>query len=133
MSSNKNQLVSVIVPIYNELDNVAPMYRELIEAMETQPRPFELVMVDDGSRDGTTLRLKQLAADDERIKLVLFRRNYGQTAAMQAGIQNANGELLVTIDGDLQNDPRDIPMMLDNWMRVSTWYTAGAKTVRIIY
>ena len=113
MSLDTNQLVSVIVPIYNELDNVCLMYRELIEALETQKRPFELVLVDDGSRDGTTLKLKQLAADDERVKLVLFRRNYGQTAAMQAGIHNANGGILVTIDGDLQNDPRDIPMMLD--------------------
>jgi glycosyltransferase involved in cell wall biosynthesis len=89
------------------------MYLELVEAMESQHRPFELVLVDDGSRDGTTMRLKQLAADDDRVKLILFRRNYGQTAAMQAGIQNANGDFLVTIDGDLQNDPRDIPMMLD--------------------
>jgi glycosyltransferase involved in cell wall biosynthesis len=107
------ELVSVIVPIYNEIDNVQPMYDELIEALSDQPRPFELVLVDDGSRDGTVERLKQLAANDDRVKLVLFRRNFGQTAAMQAGIQNANGELLVTIDGDLQNDPRDIPMMLD--------------------
>ena len=106
-------LVSVIVPVFNELDNVELMYLELISAMDQQDRPFELVVVDDGSRDGTTNRLRQIAADDERVKLVLFRRNYGQTAAMHAGIQNANGDFIVTIDGDLQNDPRDIPMMLD--------------------
>ena len=113
MSSESNHLVSVIVPIFNELENVKLMYRELVDAMESQHRPFELVLVDDGSRDGTTVRLRELAADDERVKLVLFRRNYGQTAAMHAGIQNSNGEFMVTIDGDLQNDPRDIPMMLD--------------------
>jgi len=89
------------------------MYLELIGALEDQARPFELVFVDDGSRDGTTNGLKAIAAADQRVKLILFRRNYGQTAAMQAGIQNANGEYLVTIDGDLQNDPRDIAMMLD--------------------
>lgn len=113
MNQESTPVVSVIVPIFNELDNVQPMYEELVAAMETQPRPFELVLVDDGSRDGTTDRLRQLADEDYRVKLVLFRRNYGQTAAMQAGIQNANGDYLVTIDGDLQNDPRDIPMMLD--------------------
>ena len=112
MNNTETKLVSIIVPIFNELENVELMYRELVEAMETQDRPFELVLVDDGSRDGTTDRLCEIAQHDERVKLVLFRRNYGQTAAMHAGIQNANGEYLVTIDGDLQNDPRDIPMML---------------------
>lgn len=113
MHSNEMKLVSIIVPIFNELENVELMYRELVESMEVQDRPFELVLVDDGSRDGTTDRLNEIAQGDERVKLVLFRRNYGQTAAMHAGIQNANGDYLVTIDGDLQNDPRDIPMMLD--------------------
>jgi len=112
-SPTNSELVSVIVPLCNEVDNVQPMYDELVEVLTQQPRPFELVLVDDGSRDGTVARLKQLAASDERVKLVLFRRNFGQTAAMQAGIQNSSGELLVTIDGDLQNDPHDIPMMLD--------------------
>ena len=105
--------VSVVVPIYNEKENVDLMYEELIAAMETQSRPFDLILVDDGSRDGTIDRLHQIAQKDRRVKLVLFRRNYGQTAAMFAGIQNAPGDLIVTIDGDLQNDPRDIPMMLD--------------------
>lgn len=113
MNQNQMPLVSVIVPVFNELENVELMYNELVEAMHSQPRPFELVLVDDGSRDGTTERLHEIAANDERVKLVVFRRNYGQTAAMHAGIQNANGQYLVTIDGDLQNDPNDIPMMLD--------------------
>ncbi len=113
MKHTSMQLVSVIVPVYNEIDNVELMYNELIAAMQSQPRPFELVLVDDGSRDGTTERLDEIAATDERVKLVVFRRNYGQTAAMHAGIQNAGGEYLVTIDGDLQNDPKDIPMMLE--------------------
>ncbi len=105
--------VSVVVPIFNECENIDLLYRELISAMETQDRPFELMLVDDGSRDGTTDQLQRLAALDRRVKVVLFRRNYGQTAAMFAGIQNATGDYIVTIDGDLQNDPRDILMMLD--------------------
>ena len=109
---NQNS-VSVVVPIYNEQENIELLYEELIAAMESQPRPFDLILVDDGSRDGTTDQLQQLARKDRRVKLVLFRRNYGQTAAMFAGIQNAPGDFIVTIDGDLQNDPRDIPMMLD--------------------
>lgn len=113
MTQSHPNLVSVVVPIYNELDNIRPLYTELVDAMEAQDRPFELVLVDDGSRDGTVERLQQVALEDERVKLVLFRRNYGQTAAMHAGIQHANGDYVVTIDGDLQNDPRDIPMMLD--------------------
>jgi len=109
---NQNS-VSVVVPIYNERENINLMYEELIAAMESQSRPFDLILVDDGSRDGTTDQLQQLARQDRRVKLVLFRRNYGQTAAMFAGIQNAPGDFIVTIDGDLQNDPCDIPMMLD--------------------
>lgn len=111
---NQNQnSVSVVVPVYNERENIDLLYDELIAAMESQSRPFDLVLVDDGSRDGTTDQLQQIARQDRRVKLVLFRRNYGQTAAMFAGIQNAPGDFIVTIDGDLQNDPRDIPMMLD--------------------
>ena len=113
MSSPAEPIVSVIVPIYNEIDNIRPMYDELTSAMAEQDRPYELLFVDDGSRDGTVERLREIAAGDSSVRVVLFRRNFGQTAAMHAGIQNAAGELLVTIDGDLQNDPRDIPMLLD--------------------
>ena len=113
MQSTQQNLVSVIVPIYNELDNVRPMVCEMLDVMNRQGRPFELVLVDDGSQDGTVDRLMSVANENEQIKLVLLRRNFGQTAAMHAGIQNANGDYLVTIDGDMQNDPADIPMMLD--------------------
>lgn len=113
MNDQSEQLVSVIVPIYNELENIQPMHEELTAALTDQSRPFEIIFVDDGSRDGTVAGLKRIANKDERVKLVLLRRNFGQTAAMHAGIQNANGQFIVTIDGDLQNDPRDIPMMLD--------------------
>ena len=104
--------VSVVVPIFNESDNVDLLFSELMEVMTAQPRPFEILLVDDGSTDDTVDQLERVAQCDERVKLILFRRNYGQTAAMFAGIQNSSGAFIVTIDGDLQNDPRDIPMML---------------------
>ena len=113
MTTQNTPQVSVIIPAYNELENVDLLHDELTSVMAESGRSYELVFVDDGSTDGTKNRLRQLADDDDKIKLVFFRRNYGQTAAMQAGIHHANGEYLVTIDGDLQNDPRDIPMMIE--------------------
>lgn len=104
--------ISVVVPIYNETDNIRILYRQLTEVLEPFGRSFEILFVDDGSRDGSRDQLQQLAASDSRVKLVLFRRNYGQTAAMHAGLQHATGDILITLDGDLQNDPADIPMMV---------------------
>ncbi|MEM7785828.1 MAG: glycosyltransferase family 2 protein [Planctomycetota bacterium] len=105
--------VSVVVPIYNEFKNVELLYHELVDVLESQSRIFELVLVDDGSIDGTTERLKEIAENDDRVKLILFRKNYGQTAALQAGIQNSSGQFIAMLDGDLQNDARDLPMMFD--------------------
>ncbi|MHC4878074.1 MAG: glycosyltransferase family 2 protein [Planctomycetota bacterium] len=104
--------VSVVVPIYNEVENLPILHEELAAVFDEVPGDHEFVFVDDGSSDGSIERMRELAADDSRVKLVLFRRNYGQSAAMQAGIQNASGDAVVLIDGDLQNDPADIPMML---------------------
>ncbi len=105
--------VSVIVPVYNEIDNLESLYTEIVSAMEQQPRSFEIIWIDDGSTDGSQTAMREFARRDPRLKLLLLRRNFGQTAAMHAGIQNATGKSIVTIDGDLQNDPRDIPKMLD--------------------
>jgi len=105
--------VSIVIPIYNELDNVWPLYRQLDAVLREQDRSYEILFIDDGSLDGTDRRLKEVAARDSHVKVVRFRRNYGQTAAMHAGIQHATGEVIVTMDGDMQNDPTDIPMMLD--------------------
>src|SRR5918999_3466151 len=104
--------LSVVVPVYNEQENVPLLYGQLIRVLEDAGRTFEILFVDDGSRDHSRELLKQLANTDPRVKLILFRRNYGQTAAMQAGIQHASGDTIVTLDGDLKNDPADIPMML---------------------
>lgn len=104
--------VSLVVPVYNEEDNVAPLYEQLREVMDSLARPVELVFVDDGSKDKTSQRLVDLVDGDSRVRVVRFRRNYGQTAAMQAGFEFALGDVIITLDGDLQNDPADIPMML---------------------
>jgi len=105
--------VSAVIPVYDEVDNVAPAYERLVKALEPLGRAFEIVFVDDGSTDGTFERLDSLAAADPRVKVVRLRRNFGQTAALQAGIRHAAGEVIVTLDGDLQNDPADIPAMLE--------------------
>lgn len=104
--------ISVCVPVFNEEENVGLLYDAIVTALEPLDRPFEIVLVDDGSSDRTVQRLSRIAADDPRLVVVRFQRNYGQTAAMMAGIDHARGRYLVTMDGDLQNDPLDIPMML---------------------
>jgi glycosyltransferase involved in cell wall biosynthesis len=105
--------VSVIVLVYNEVDSVEPLHRELMGVMEALGPTFEVLYIDDGSRDGSTERLGQLASRDARVRVVSFRRNFGQTAAVQAGIDNSRGDILVFLDGDMQNDPHDIPHLLE--------------------
>jgi len=105
--------LSVVVPFYNEEQNIERMYHALIDALVPLDRSFELVFVDDGSRDRTAAVAKALAERDSRVRLVKFRRNYGQTPAMAAGIECARGRVIITMDGDLQNDPTDIGLFLD--------------------
>lgn len=105
--------VSIVVPIHNEFENLPQLHAEVCDAFDGRKYSFELILVDDGSSDGSVDIIKQLVAEDERVKSVVLRRNFGQTAAMQAGIDHAQGQVLVTLDGDLQNDPADIPMMLE--------------------
>lgn len=104
--------VSIVVPVYNEYENLPLLYQAVTRVMEDFGRPYELILVNDGSTDGSTEVLEDLARKDRRVKVIEFRRNYGQTAAMQAGIQAAGCDVTVLLDGDLQNDPTDIPMML---------------------
>jgi glycosyltransferase involved in cell wall biosynthesis len=105
--------LSVIAPLYNEEDNVRPLYEAVTSALDPTGLDYEMVLVDDGSKDTTLSRAIELAQGDPRVKVVKFRRNCGQTAAMAAGIEYASGDVLVTMDGDLQNDPLDIPMFLE--------------------
>jgi len=103
---------SVVVPLRNEELNVLPLHEELSRVLEALGLPYELLFVDDGSDDGTFEKLAQLQARDPRLRVIRFQRNYGQTAAFAAGFANARGRFIVTLDGDLQNDPADIPRML---------------------
>jgi len=105
--------LSVVIPMYNEQDSVAPMVARVHEALADYRHPWELVIVDDGSIDDTALRLREAMQQyGKHVRAVLLQRNFGQTAAMQAGIDVARGDVIATLDGDLQNDPADIPRMV---------------------
>ena len=104
--------VSVVVPIFNEADNLEDLHRELTQALETMGRPYEIILVDDGSRDGGLERMAAIEARDRRVRVLALRRNFGQTAAFSAGFDHARGAIVVTSDGDLQNDPADIPRLV---------------------
>jgi glycosyltransferase involved in cell wall biosynthesis len=104
--------VSVVVPLLNEILNLEDLHRQLSEALQGTGRPYEIVLVDDGSTDGTREALLRLEAADPMVRAVLLRRNFGQTAAFSAGFDRARGDVVVTSDGDLQNDPADIPVLL---------------------
>ena len=105
--------LSVVIPLLDEAQNVEALYRELTETLDRWGRTFEVVLVDDGSTDGTFELLSRLHAADPRLRVIQLRRNFGQTAAFAAGFARARGRLIVTADGDLQNDLRDIPRMVD--------------------
>ncbi len=105
--------VSVVIPVFNEEGNIDILYRKLSAVMESLDRSYEVIFVDDGSYDRTLTVLRTVARKDRRVKVLSFRRNYGQTAALAAGFDYARGEVIVTMDGDLQNDPEDIPRMLE--------------------
>jgi glycosyltransferase involved in cell wall biosynthesis len=105
--------LSVFLPVYNEEDNLRPLHEKLTAAMATLGRSYEVIYVDDGSTDRSYEVLQAIASADPRAKVVRFRRNYGQTAAMAAGIQAASGEILIPMDADLQNDPADIVRLLE--------------------
>ncbi len=104
--------LSVVVPLFNEEDSVGLLVSKLMDALAGTGIDFEIILVDDGSSDNTFPIAKTLAQQETRLKVIKFRKNFGQTPAMAAGIDNASGEIIVTMDGDLQNDPEDIPMMV---------------------
>src|SRR5947209_20086038 len=105
--------LSVVVLVYNEIDSIEPLQEELTGVLEGLDVSYEIVYIDDGSRDGSTEKMSQFATHDPHVRVVSFRRNFGQTAAVQAGIDNSSGEILVFLDGDMQNDPHDIPHLLE--------------------
>ena len=123
--------LSVVVPMYDERENAAPLVDAVQAALAGYPHPWELVVVDDGSRDGTGALLERRAAEvGPHVRVVRLRRNCGQSAAMQAGIDAARGDVIVTMDGDLQNDPRDIPMLVARLLTEDLDLVAGWRQHR---
>ncbi|MSR31282.1 MAG: glycosyltransferase [Gemmataceae bacterium] len=122
-------LLSVIIPLKDERDNLRPLHQRITSSLgpycsrenRSGTTDYEIVFIDDGSIDGTDSLLQEIAGEDERVKVVILRRNFGQTPALQAGIDHASGDLIATMDGDLQNDPADLPMLAD---KISDGYDA---------
>jgi glycosyltransferase involved in cell wall biosynthesis len=106
-------MLSIVIPVYNEQDNIFPLHERVSAVMRQNGSDYEIIVVNDGSTDLTEANLKAVAGKDSRFKIVNFRRNFGQTAAMMAGIDFASGSIIIGLDGDLQNDPADIPRLLD--------------------
>lgn len=106
--------VSIVIPVFEEEESVGPLYKSVKEVMDGLKRPYEIVFIDDGSRDRTFAALEDMQKKDPNVVVVSFRRNFGQTAAMAAGFDYAKGDIIVTMDADLQNDPKDIPKLLDS-------------------
>jgi glycosyltransferase involved in cell wall biosynthesis len=105
--------LSVVIPIYYEEENIRPLYEAVTAALDPTGLNYEIITVDDGSGDGSFGVLKELALADKRLRVIRFRRNFGQTAAMAAGFEAARGAVIIPMDGDLQNDPADIPLLLE--------------------
>lgn len=111
---NNKKLVSIIIPVFNEEDSISVLVNETIAIIQKCTNPFEIIVVDDGSRDGTAESVRTLIGKTANLRLIRLSKNYGQTTALYAGFKNANGEYLITMDGDLQNDPSDIPSFIEN-------------------
>ncbi len=109
---SENPDISVVIPVYNEQDNIENIYRQTTDALQGK-YSFEIIFVDDGSSDDSCKILEQIYNKDERVKAIMFRRNFGQTAAMSAGFHNAKGQVIIPLDADGQNDPSDIPAMVE--------------------
>jgi len=125
MNSEKNAKVSIVLPVYNEQGNIDTLYNEISDVMRTGTNEYEIIFVDDGSTDESYLRLSDIQKADPNVVVVKFRRNFGQTAAMAAGFDTASGDIIVTMDADGQNDPQDIPTLLqkisEGYDLVSGW------------
>jgi glycosyltransferase involved in cell wall biosynthesis len=118
-------MISIVIPIYNEFDNLYPLYEKLNSELPLLDRDFEVILVNDGSNDDSHIRLSEIASKNSRFKVVNLRKNFGQTAAMMAGIDYASGNTIVPMDGDLQNDPADVRRLIekldDGYDVVSGW------------
>src|ERR687898_2715159 len=122
--------ISLVVTLYDEAATVDELVRRAVEALEAMARPWEIVVVDDGSTDGTWAAVERLHDSDERIHGIRFKRNFGQHPAMHAGLARARGDILVTMDGDLQNQPEDIPKLVDALERNGADVASGRRRAR---
>lgn len=119
-------MISVVIPFYNEEDNIEPLYEQLTSVSGSSNYDFEIIFVDDGSSDKTYENMLKIREKDERVRLIKFRKNFGQSAALKAGFDHAKGNIVISMDGDLQNDPADIPVLLEmieneDWDVVCGW------------
>ena len=112
--TNPNQLISIIIPVFNESESIGYLLDEVVNVMCSNKLNFEIVVVNDGSQDSTSNVLDELTIKIKELSVISLRTNYGQTAAMAAGFDNSNGEVVITLDGDLQNDPNDIPKLISH-------------------
>lgn len=106
-------MISIIVPFYNEEENIKPLYAELDKVLKSLNRKYNIIFVDDGSNDNTFKKMLEVREKDKNVKIIKFRRNFGQSAALKAGFDHAEGNIVISMDGDLQNDPADIPKLID--------------------
>jgi glycosyltransferase involved in cell wall biosynthesis len=113
LSQTAQYTYSVVVPFHNEEDSIPELYKRIVEVMEGRYEPFEMIFIDDDSRDSTYRLLRDLATCDQRVTVIRLKRNYGQTPALAAGFHYAEGEIIISMDGDLQHDPADIPALID--------------------
>jgi glycosyltransferase involved in cell wall biosynthesis len=111
--TNETVDISVVVPLFNEEESIVPLYEQLLPVLSRLGKTFEIIFINDGSSDGSQAVLCRLADTSRQVKVINFRRNFGQTAAMSAGFDHARGAIIVPMDADLQNDPADIPLLLD--------------------
>jgi glycosyltransferase involved in cell wall biosynthesis len=109
----KKTLVSIVVPVFNEAENVGLLHGEIAAAVKERAEEYEFIFVDDGSSDASLAELKRIRAADPRVKIIQFRKNFGQSAAISAGFEHSRGDVVVAMDADLQNDPADIPLLVD--------------------
>ena len=119
-------MISVVIPLYNEEQSIEPLCDELISVLDGLNRDFEIILVDDGSTDKTLENMLKARNKDDRVRIIKFRKNFGQSAALKAGFDHAKGDVVISMDGDLQNDPDDIPKLLDkieneDWDVVCGW------------
>ena len=113
MNATQKPYLSIVVPVYNEEENVRPLYQKIREVCESIGKTYEVLFVDDGSQDNTFDVLSELRKQEPHLAVIRFQENAGQTAAMAAGFEFAQGECIISMDGDLQNDPADIPNLLE--------------------